>query len=226
MEYKNSVLLYHVYLKNTWESITEKLLKNVPHGDIYVNINIDLIHILKIPYAIKWFRRNKKVKKVFVTINSKSQGEVPGFLKLRSAIHNKHYSLVTYMHGKGVTKPHNKNIQDWVELMRYFIIERMDLCSDAFAKGFKLYGVNMGEYKEGEEKYGPSRFSSFHFSGNFVTINLNLINNEFYTKPVDKDYFGVESFWGKLCKPSEAFSAHVSMVDHYSNRYPEVLYKL
>ena len=228
MENKNSVLLYHVYLMNNWESITIKLLKNVPHDDIYVNINIDLINVWKVLHAMNWLKRHKKVKKVFFTINSKTEGEVLGFKKLCSAIQNKNYSLLTYMHGKGVTKPNNKNIQDWVELMRYFLIERMDLCLEAFTKGYKLYGINMGQYKEGEEKYGPYRFSSFHFSGNFVTVNLKLLNNEFFSTPVDKDYFGVESFWGKLCSVNDVCCPHISgenIKNHYLEPYPVNLYK-
>jgi len=102
---------------------------------------------------------------------------------------SKDYELLMYMHGKGVTKPLNKNIPDWVELMRYFLIDRMDLCLDAFSKGYKLYGVNFGHYKEGEEKYGPSQFSSFRFSGNFVAVNLKLLNIEFFQTPLDENYF-------------------------------------
>lgn len=227
-QFSPSVLLYHIYIVNNWKATSENLLKDVPHDDIYINVNIDLLYIWKLPYVIFCFKQFDKVRKITFTLNSKTQAEVRGFKRLRSAVLNKGYALATYIHGKGVTKPRNKNIQDWVELMRYFIMERMDLCLDAFSKGSKLYGVNIGEYNAGEEKYGPYRHSSFHFSGNFVTVNLKMLNVEFFQTPLDEDYFGVEGFWGKLCTSTEAYCPHISgknITNHYREPYPASLYK-
>jgi hypothetical protein len=46
--------------------------------------------------------------------------------------------------------------------------------------------------------------------------------------PIDKDYFGVEGYWGKLCDVSLAYNAHDSsknISNHYDEPYPEYLYK-
>ncbi len=228
MNYSPSVLLYHIYIVNNWKAVTRALLQNVPHDDIYINVNIDMLNIWKIAYVTYKLKKIQKVKKIIYTINSKTEAESRGFKKLRSEIKDKDYALVTYIHGKGVTKPKNDNIKDWVELMRYFIIDRMDLCTAAFSSGYKLYGVNLGQYKEVDVKYGPYKFSLFHFSGNFVTVNLELFNNEFFSTPIDNDYFGVEGFWGKLCNVNDVYCPHISGVNiknHYLERYPEEWYK-
>jgi hypothetical protein len=223
---ERSVLIYHVYLKNNWKDITRKLLKRVPHNDIFVNLNVDWYALWQVPFAIQWLKKNKKVKQVFVTLNSKAKAEVAGFEKLRNAIKGGNYSLATYMHGKGVTKPGNRNIEDWVELMRYFIIDRMDLCTKAFEEGYKLYGVNIGMYDGHNERYGPYKFSDFHFSGNFATVNLLKVGKNFFAIPLDIDYFGVEGFWGKLCDFTEAYCPHISNIaNHYQEPYPPILYK-
>jgi hypothetical protein len=225
MNNNKTVLIYHVYIVNNWKMITQKLLSNVPHDHIYVNINIDWFCIWKLPFVINWLKRNKKVQEVFVTLNSKKVAEVAGFEKLRSATKEQNYSLLTYMHAKGVTKPKNKNIQDWVELMRYFLIDRMDLCLDAFMQGYKLYGVNLGKYCSSNEPYGPYKFSSFHYSGNFVSINLETLAPQFFNTSIDNDYFGVEGFWGKLCELQEVNCPHSSEVNHYYEPYPKERYR-
>lgn len=221
---RKSVLIYHVYLRNNWKELTSALFMGIPHDDICVNVNVDWFLLWKFIPAVIWFKKDKKVKKVFFTINSTSKAEVLGFKKLRYWIQSRGYSLVTYMHGKGVTKPYNQNIKDWVELMRYFIVDRSDLCLEAFDKNYKLYGVNLEAYKVGNGRSGPYKFSEFHFSGNFVSINLDLLSDKFFSTEVDEDYFGIEGFWGKLCPISEVYCPFISNVDHYQTPFPKQKY--
>jgi hypothetical protein len=219
-------LLFHVYIFNDWVNTSQKLLSKAPFDDVYVNVNIDIKYLWKLPFVLWWFGRHQKLQRLTVTINKWKIGEVPGFEKLRSAIREKDYAIVSYMHAKGVTKPQNSCIRDWVELMRYFIVDRMDLCIDAFEKGYKLYGVNLGEYKKGDHRNGPYKYSNFHYSGNFVSVNMVLLRDKFFSTEVDQDYFGIEGFWGKLCPTDQAFCVHSSNgKDHYHEPYPEYLYK-
>tara|TARA_R110000850_G_scaffold20864_4_gene61814 strand:+ start:595 stop:1284 length:690 start_codon:yes stop_codon:yes gene_type:complete len=225
-----TILLYNLYPINNWKEITDRLIKKVPHDEVFIHVSLSLVQNIFYKQKIRKFLKTyNKVTLIIFSINESKIAEVKGFIKLRSVLFKKKVSVVTYIHSKGVTKPHNKNIQDWVELMRYFLIDRMDLCLDAFSKGYKLYGVNMGHYKEGEEKYGPSQFSSFHFSGNFVTVNLKLLNVEFFQTPLDEDYFGVEGFWGKLCNSKDVYCPHISgtnIKNHYLEPYPDSFYKI
>lgn len=223
-----SLLLYNLYPVNNWKELTIHLLKNVPHTHIAVHISSNWIdNLLYKKSFLRFVYSVPKVKYVFLSQNDKQIAEVIGFEKLRRSIDFHQYDLVTYMHSKGVTKPGNTFVKDWVELMRYFQIDRHDLCLKAFQEGYGLYGVNLGKYEGGERLY-VNRLSDFHYSGNFVSVNLELLRETFLNIPCDKDYYGVEGFWGKLCPYELAFNAHTSspaITNHYRERYPETLYK-
>lgn len=218
-----SVLIYHVYISRNWKSVTDKILNNAPHDEIVVNVSIDWYKLPLLSAAIRHLSSIPKVANVFYTINNRKFPEAKGFDNLRRKVDFSKYDLLTYAHGKGVSKRPNQNIADWVELMRYFVIERLDLCKRAFADNYLLYGVNIGVYKPGDKRYGPYKFSDFHYSGNFASINLTQLRDKFLSTPCDTDYFGVEGFWGKLCDLEKAYCAHFSspnISNHYEQRYP------
>jgi hypothetical protein len=224
-----SILLYNLYPKNNWQEVTLNLLRNIPHQTIAVNISLDWHdQVFNKKKIISFLQSIPKVDQVFIAKNIPAVAEGIGLENFRRQIDFTDFSLVTYMHSKGVTKPANICIKDWVELMRYFQIDRFDLCQQVFREGYGLYGVNLGKYTEGE-RYGPFRFSDFHYSGNFVSVNLASLRDVFLTTPVDADYYGVEGFWGKLCPYQQAYEAHVSsptITNHYTERYPASLYKI
>lgn len=221
---KKDVLLYNVYIVNHWKSITTQLLSGIPHEDLLINVSVDWYKIWKFPFIYFWFCKRYKPTRIIISINSHKYPEAKAFIKLRKYVDINCHSILTYMHGKGVTKPNNPYIKDWVELMRYFIIDKYELCIDAFSHGFKLYGINLHLTPEGE-KFGPYEFSEFHFSGNFVSVNLELIGEKFFSTSIDKSYFGLEGFWGKLCSKNEVFCPFYSEVNHYHTAFPETLYK-
>jgi hypothetical protein len=221
-----SILLYNLYVKNHWKTLTQYLLKDVPHDEIAINVTLDKFDYFFKKKQIKAFlQKIPKVKHIFFTRNDPTSGEVSGFDNMRKSLNISEFSLLTYMHSKGVTKPDNPYIADWTELMRYFLIDKFDLCQQAFSQGYALYGVNFGEYKGGERLY-VYRISDFHFSGNFVSVNLKLLRNEFLNTPCDNDYYGVEGFWGKLCSVNQAYCPHISGIhNHYKEFYPSKIYK-
>lgn len=223
-----SLLLYNLYPVNNWKELTTYLLRKVPHTHIAINVSLNWIDNLLYRNSILAFLKNiPKVEYVFVSQNSKAVAEVVGFNKFRQEIDFKLYDLATYIHSKGVTKPENVYIREWVEFMRYFQIDKHELCIKAFKEGYGLYGVNFGRYTGGERLYA-NRISDFHYSGNFVSVNLSLLRDVFLYTPCDNDYYGVEGFWGKLCSYELAFNAHSSsptISNHYKERYPEELYK-
>ena len=227
-DFRPSVLVYHVYVVNNWKKITDQLLSNVPHDDIYVSLSLDTGSIYQRWKALRYFQKNPKVKKVFISENKQTLSEVNSLNIFREQVPLEQYKLLTYMHAKGVTKPKNKNIRDWVELMRYFLMDRYDLSVKAFQEGYSLYGVSLAVYHGKNERYGPDHLSDFHYSGNFLTVNLEQLAGKIKDTPVDNDYFGVEGYWGKLCTVDKAFCAHMSsdhISNHYKEPYPEHLYK-
>lgn len=224
-----SVLLYHIYIVNNWKEVSFRLLKKTYHKHIYVHVSYDWYRPFSLLAALIYFKSIPKVKRVLFTPNKKTLSEVAGFVKFKRYVPWKHYDLMTYMHGKGVTKPQNKNVEDWVEFMRYFQIEKEHLCYKAFSEGFCLYGVNLGVYDGHSKRVGPYVFSNFHYAGNFVTINLKALQHKLLDTPIDDDYYGLEAFWGKLCSVERAFCGHLSsptINNHYLQPYPPSLYRL
>ena len=76
----------------------------------------------------------------------------------------------------------------------------------AFDIGYYLYGVNLLEDHMNDHA-GNVMFpeSKFHYSGNFVTINLKELRNEFLTAKCRSHYYGAEAFWGTLCGTKKGF---------------------
>ena len=140
----------------------------------------------------------------------------------------KSYDLASYIHSKGSSRKRKDTqpIKDWTELLRYFVVERLDLAQKAFDNGYYMYGVNLLE-EHMNDRAGNVMFpeSKFHYSGNFVTINLKKIRNEFLTTHCRSHYYGAEVFWGTLCEIEKAFCVHQSKVNHYQDSYPGSNYK-
>jgi hypothetical protein len=152
---------------------------------------------------------------------------VIGFEYFRKNIDLDSFNLLSYIHSKGVTKTKNKNIWDWTMMMKYFIVDRLDLCKEAFDQGAALYGTNI-IYDWQLCPNAPSSLIKvpFHFSGNFVSLNLRKLRQVFMNTEIESNYFGVEAFWGKLCKIEEVRCIHKSSVEnHYESPYPIESYR-
>jgi hypothetical protein len=224
---EKAVLFYNLYPKSIWKELTLKILRNVPHDQI-------VVHVAE---TDGWFRKRKrrkiekfllsipKVSRVFFSANNPKLGEVVGFRKMLAEVDISGFDVLTYMHSKGVTKPDNVFVQDWVELMRYFQVEKFDLCLKAFSGGFHLYGVKIATYEgPDEQRKGPFRYCDFWYGGTFVSANLKALHAKILQTPVPDDYYGVEGFWGQLTSLDRAFCAHQTP-SLYNEPYPEHLYK-
>ena len=216
------ILLYHVFPVNNWREVTASLISNVPHDDIYVHVSIHHDMPLSENDLVSHLRSFGKVRTIFFSGNSQ-HAEVDAMEVFRSNIEFKEYSLLTYMHSKGVTKSNSKNINDWIELMRFFIIEKMELCETVFRKGYLLYGVNKTAVSvDDHDFYG----ASFFYAGNFVSVNLTSdMISKIQSVQLPKTYYGLEGFWGKLCATDLAYNAFHSRVNHYLTPFPENNYK-
>lgn len=119
---------------------------------------------------------------------------------------------VLYLHSKGVTKPNHKNIQDWKELMEYFLIDQHEKCIESLDSN-DVCGVN----------YLPGRP---HYSGNFWWATTKHIKKlrKLKTEMVDRLYC---EYWlfdiDAKIKRKEIYN---SGIDHYKKPYPKELYVL
>jgi len=224
-----SLLLYNLYPKKNWQEITDIVLKNVPlHDDIIVNITLDRWDriIKKHKYIQAYLKKIPKIQKVIFTLNNPMLGEVPAFDNLRKQIKYDNYNIVTYCHSKGVTKPKNKNILDWVKLMTYFLIERHDLCIATFKQGYKLYGTQLHHYQYDRIREKTYKYCDYWYAGTFFSVNLDELKREFISTNCPPSYYGVEAFPGLLCDSKFAYCAHKSPYSLYDNPYPEHIYKV
>lgn len=205
--------------------MTLRLLSVVPHQHLYIHVSLDRYdRFFRKAKILNFLKEIPKVKDILTTPNHPQLGEVPGFKHLRKHIDFSSYEIATYIHSKGVTKPLNPNISDWVELMRYFVVERHDLCIRAFDEGYQLYGVRLARYKGGK-RINCYRFSDFWYAGNFVSVNLEALREQFLSTEVPEDYYGVEGFWGRLCPYEKAYCAHSTPFSLHDHPYPPELYR-
>ncbi|MCA8833419.1 hypothetical protein [Hymenobacter pini] len=160
----------------------------------------------------------------FLYSQNSGLGEVDGLYRFVETQDLTGYDILTYMHCKGVTKPGHEHIFNWTKLMRYFVIEKMDVCEKAFKKGYATFGANKGIPDHNMKHHFVG--SNFIYEGNFVSINLHKIT---ITKAVldtylDRSYYGVEALWGKLCRYEEGYTVFNSGLNHYNASVPEKLY--
>ena len=119
---------------------------------------------------------------------------------------------VLYLHSKGVTKPNSHNIQDWKNLMEYFLIEKFQSCLDSLQDN-DICGVN---YLAGRP----------HYSGNFWWATSSHIKKlkKLETEKVDRLYC---EYWlfdiSEKIKRKELYN---SGTDHYKNSYPRNIYAI
>lgn len=218
----SKVLLFHIFPINNWKEITTNLITNVPHQDIFIHVSLPQDSKLNQSDITDFLKSFAKVRSVFYSPNS-SHPEVDAMSTFRNEVDFSAYQILTYMHTKGVTKPHNQKIAEWIELMRYFIIERMSHCEKIFGKGYLIYGVNKTSVSDQDLDFKGARF---FYAGNFVSINLtSAMLEKIKSVPLQKEYYGLEGFWGKLCKSSLAYGAFHSRVNHYLSSFPDNYYK-
>jgi len=217
-----SLLFYNLFPKTTWKIITKKILKTVPHDEIIVHITLPKTRFFLLPLIKKWLTSNfPKIQQIIWSFNARGVGETHGFNLLRKKVDLSPYSILTYSHSKGSSRirKNTQPIQDWTELMRYFVIERLDLAKEAFAQEVWFCGVNLSTNMHPNEQariqYPDTKFI---FEGNFVSVNLDKTREIIEkTEPVI-DYYGVERYWGMLSTIERCKSLYNSLVDHYSER--------
>jgi hypothetical protein len=221
-----SILLYNLFPKTIWKEVTSKILNNVPHDTIVVHVSMPFYAWLYLPFIRLYLRRFEKVETVLFSSNKRNHGESIGFEKFRKKVNFEKFDIISYAHSKGTSRKrkNTKPIEDWTELMRYFVIERLDLCKKAFENGYYLYGVDLTENFSRDKKY-RNVDTNFIYEGNFVSLNNKFLSDKFLSAPCVSNYYGVERFWGNLCAADKAYCVFRSNSDHYQFPFPGELYK-
>ena len=119
---------------------------------------------------------------------------------------------VLYLHSKGVTKPQNSYIKDWVNLMEYFLIEKYEMCLESL-NNHDVCGVN----------FLPGRP---HFSGNFWWSTCDHLKRLKCLTPEKVDRLYCEYWLFDIDKEIKRKEIYNSGLDHYKNLYPKEKYVL
>jgi hypothetical protein len=211
------ILLYHVYPINHWREITDVLFQKLPFDKIIVHVSLPGADE-KIKKELQDYFSTYPVDQILYSPNS-GTGEVDAITSLVAYIDLNGFDILTYMHCKGVTKPGNEHIAGWTELMRYFIIEKMNRCEAAFSKGYITYGINKTVPNQEDEGFHGC---NYFYEGNFVSLNLKKVNlRKAIEKHLEHSYYGLEGFWGKLCSYKWGYAVFNSGVNHYISTVEE-----
>lgn len=137
---------------------------------------------------------------------------------------------ILYLHTKGVTKPDDENIKDWVNYLSYFNITKwQDRINEL--KTNDATGVNLSGSRE-DYNYHPSTWgyskAPIHYSGNFWWSKASYIRNliDPYKFALDDDYLK----WRVMCEMwlchnyGNFHNAYSSNVNHYTTTYKESKY--
>ncbi len=119
---------------------------------------------------------------------------------------------ILYLHSKGVTKPKRGNIQDWKNLMEYFLIERYGPCVESLQTN-DVCGVN---YLGGRP----------HYSGNFWWATARHIRRLKQLKPELACRLYCEYWLFDITAKIERKEIFNSGLDHYKNAYPREKYAI
>jgi beta-1,4-mannosyl-glycoprotein beta-1,4-N-acetylglucosaminyltransferase len=169
-----------------------------------ININFDNIFINNIGIQIE-----KEYPETVINNYSEniSLFEVPTINKIRDfSIHNPNCKIL-YLHTKGITQKGSENVNDWVEMMLYFLINKdcISLLDD-----YDTVGCN---YHDGSDNVPK------HYAGNFWWATTNYLSSlpECGENKLDAE------FWLHQNKPNY-LSLHDSRINHYYERYPQKNY--
>lgn len=215
------ILLYHVYPVNNWREITQELFVRTPFDHIVVHVSLPVDDSVSRTDVISFFTPYS-VSSILFSLNS-GTGEVDALRAFTTHTDLRDFDILTYLHSKGVTKTDNPHVRAWTSMMRYFVIDRMDLCERAFRRGFVTYGINKSPVTRVAAGFRGSRF---FYEGNFVSLNLRRVNlREAVERLLENDYYGVEGFWGKLCSFRLGYSPFDSGVNHYTSSVSPKIYR-
>ena len=131
-------------------------------------------------------------------VNNTNLGEVVSFPWLLEKVKSTNLNEVTfYAHAKGVTHSDNHTTLKWAE-------RQYRVCLDDWAavqRALEQYSI-AGSFRRFGEFSTPGNHR-WHFSGTFYWFRNNAVFSRIWNQ-IDRVYFGVEAWPGKMFKPEES----------------------
>jgi hypothetical protein len=205
---KNICFIHSCNLKDKGLKRLEYLIKKINETKLINTLEKIYINNIGIPIENKYGEKydicnySTNIKLVeFPTINK----------LLQFSQYNPNYNIL-YLHTKGILHDdNNKCINDWIDMMVYFLINNYETCISKLHNGFQVVGCNHNLWN-----------ARPHFSGNFWWASSNYLKNIPLLKSDDSNNFNNRwdaEFWIYQNKP-KIFEMHNSRTCHYTNEYP------
>ena len=196
------------------ETTTLNYIVNVINKTGFIDV-VDSIFIVNIGIPIEnIYNYNNEANDKYVVINYSDNAsffEYPSLNLTKQISNDNPDSYILYLHTKGITHSDQKlnNVNDWVNLMLYFLVENHDECINQLNKEYETVGCN---YLFATPLY------PMHYSGNFWWSKASYINKLHLLDEtnVDKAY---AEFWLFIKNP-KYYCIHMSPIDHYCESYP------
>jgi hypothetical protein len=209
-------IYFHICTIGNWQEIVSKLFNKV--RDTGLLDKIQRIFVTVLGSELNKVREILNHPKIFITFNSTYTHfyERKCLLRLREhAEYEDFYAL--YIHSKGVTRPQTNEINDWINLLMYFLIDQHIECIKKLAN-YDTCGVDLNTAGAQFLKASASNTNvnqSVHYSGNFWWANSTYLRR--LPIVIGPKYLDPELWIGAIMKKNMV-SLWQSHMDHYKSR--------
>jgi beta-1,4-mannosyl-glycoprotein beta-1,4-N-acetylglucosaminyltransferase len=188
---------------------------NVINKTGFINV-VDNIFINNIGIPIdNIYNYNNESKNKYTVINhsdNTSLFEYPSLNKIKQISTDNPNSYILYLHTKGISHTDEilNNVNDWINMMLYFLVEKYEECINQLNKNYDTVGCNY---------HLATHYCHVHYSGNFWWSKSSYIDKLHLLDEtnVDKAY---AEFWLFKSNP-KYYTIHSSgNVHHYFESYP------
>lgn len=145
--------------------------------------------------------------------------EIPTINKIQHFSQTNANCNILYLHTKGVRSGDDQKVNDWTDMMLFFLVKKYELCISKLNSGIQAVGCNYNLNSTTYIYHAPK-----HFSGNFWWTNTNYtkILPQLIEKTENVVSYDAE-FW--LCQNNPTIcDLHNSNINHYCELYPSTMY--
>ena len=215
MTYSNIYIYVHIYIINDWLDRLTNIINNIKNIGLYYvvkKINCFILGDLeKIPDILK-------EEKIYIKKQANDESYERFTLNnlYKDSLRDDFYVL--YLHTKGVSKPDNIYVNDWIDYMLYFNLNYYkDIIN--FLENYDTVGVNL--LPSGKNKWMEW---PVHYSGNYWWSKSTYIKKLDIQKLNENKYNSPEFWITSNCK-GNFLSLWNSNVRHYHHLYSAEIYQ-
>ena len=183
------------------EEIINRQWNLINSSDLYNNLDRIFVGIIgsERPNILRVIMENPKVTVIEPNNTMPSIHECYTTYYLWKFCQNNPNSNVIYIHSRGIT--HNKDeslyVDDWTNMMEYFIIETWRNNIDMI-DNYKTFGCELWDFRENNSNKKKDQHNGKHYSGNFwwaKSTYINSLPNPYIFAKNGNDRFGCGEFW-------------------------------